>query len=505
MAAGLAPGVDISDFVSVSVTISRTAALYRNFGIGLILGSTPGVIDTSERLRFYTGITGVAQDFGTSAPEYLAALAYFSQSPQPGALFIGRWAQAATHGHIRGATLSPMQRLLSVFTAVSNGSLSLSIDGTARNITGINLSSALNLNGVASAIQTAIAAVVPGVTVKWDAVYNRFDIVSPTTGTASSVSYATASGSGTDLGPLMHLTSVDASAPVPGIAPETLVSAAATLANMSTAWYALLLAPASAPLDSDVIAVASFIEGIATSQSRIFGVTTQNANVLDGTQSADLASQLQSLNLARTFIQFSSNNAYAAASLFGRIATVDWEGSNTAITLAYKQQPGIASENIAESQFAALKAKNCNVYIKVNNGTSIVWAGVMTDGDFIDERVIADWFQNRIQVDVYNLMYGTQTKVPQNDAGMTQIGNRIKSSCEIGVTNQSISEGIWLGPPIGPINTGDNLPKGYYVYYPPVATQSDADRAARKSVPYQVLAKLAGAVHLVNVAAILDR
>jgi len=501
----MATGLNVADFVNVSVTIEPKAAQYRSFGVGLILGSTSGVIDTNERLRRYTSLDGVTQDFGTTAPEYLAAKDYFSQSPQPAVLYVGRWAQVATKGHIRGASLSPTQQLLTNFTSVTTGALSLTIDGTARNITGINLSGALNLNGVASLIQTALAAVVAGATVKYDSVYNRFDVASPTTGPTSSVGYATTAPSGTDLGPLLHLTSVDASAPVPGIAAESLVSAVATLANQSGAWYSLQVATSTPPTDSDHLAVAALIEGLSTSQSRIYGATLQNANVLDSTTSADLASLFKTGNFSRAFSQFSRNDPYAAESLFGRFATVDYEGSNTTITGAYKQEPGVAAEIITESQFGQIKAKNTNVFVSVQNGTQIIFPAVMANGDYIDERIGADWLQNRIQTDCYNLLYTTATKVPQTDAGMAQIKAVITRACAVAVANGFMAPGQWLGPNVGTLRTFDPLPAGFYIFAPSVSTQSQADRAARKSVPFQVCCKLAGAVHLISISVLLDR
>jgi hypothetical protein len=499
----MATGLNVADFVNVSVLIEPIAAQYRNFGVGLILGSTSGVIDTVERLRLYTSLSGVTQDFGTTAPEYLAAKDYFSQSPQPAVLYIGRWAQVATKGHVRGASLSPTQRLLTNFTSISTGALSLTIDGTARNITGIDLTTALNLNDVAQRIQTALAAVVAGATVKYDGVYNRFDVASPTTGPTSSVGYATTAPSGTDLGPLLHLTSVDASAPVPGIAAESLVSAVATLADKSGAWYSLQVATATPPTDSDHLAVAALIEGLSTSQSRIYGATIQNANAMDGTTSGDLASLLKPYG--RTYDQFSRNDPYAAESLFGRFATVDYEGSNTSITAAYKQEPGVTPEVLTESQFATLKSKNCNVFVAVQNGTQIIFPGVMANGDYIDERIGADWLQNRIQTDCYNLLYTTATKVPQTDAGMNTIKAVITAACQVAVANGFIAPGVWLGPNVGSLRTFDTLTSGFYIFAPPVSTQSQSDRAARKSVPFQVCCKLAGAVHLISISVLLDR
>lgn len=501
----MADGLNVADFVSVSVTISPKAAQYRNFGVGLILGSTPAVIDTAERLRQYSDLSGVTQDFGTTAPEYRAARNYFSQSPQPSVLMIGRWAQTATRGHIRGASLSPTQQILTNFTTVTAGSLSISIDGTPRNITGINLSGALNLNGVAQTIQTALAAVVPGAVVKWDSVYGRFDIASGTTGPTSSVGYATAAPTGTDLGPLLHLTSLDASAPVPGIAAESLLTAAAALADASGAWYSIIVASVTPPSDADLLAVSALVEGLSTSQSRIHGATLTNANVIDSTTSADLASALKTANYARTYSQFSRNDPYAVASLFGRFATVDYEGSNTTITGAYKQEPGIAAEKLAESQFSTIKAKNTNVFVAVNNGTQVIFPATMANGDYIDERIGADWLQNRIQTDCYNLLYTTATKVPQTDAGMNLIKTVIANACTVAVANGFIAPGVWLGPNVGTLRTFDVLTSGFYIFAPPVSTQSPTDRAARKSVPFQVCCKLAGAVHVISISVLLDR
>lgn len=499
----MATGLNVSDFVAVSLTIEPLAAQYRNFGIGKILGSTPNIIDVGERRRYYTTLDAVAQDFGTVAPEYLAARLYFSQEPQPAALYVARWARTPTAGLLHGAVLSSAQQLLTNFTAVAAGSLRLSINGTSRDFTGIDLSGALNLNGVAQVIQTAITAVVSGVTVKWDAVQKRFTITSGLTGPTSSVGYGAYAGSGTDLSTILHITALDASEPVPGRNAETLTSCIAALADRFTDWYSLQVATVNPPSDADYLAAAQLIEGLG--QSRIYGVTLTNANVLDPTSSGDLASLFKTLGLQRTYCQFSSTNPYAAESLFARAATVDFEASRSTITLAYKQEPGVVAENLTETNKITLDAKNVNYFANVNNGTAIVFPGKMSNGDYFDERHGGDWFQNRLQVDVYNLLYLTPTKVPQTDAGMDMIAAVIKLACEVGVENGLFAPGIWTGPPVGPIKTGDMLPKGYFVYTPPVASQSPADRAARKSVPFQVLCKLAGAVHLVSISVLLNR
>lgn len=233
----MAKGLDVSGVVRVSVTLQPIAAQERNFGTGLIVGSSP-IIDVSERKRLYTSAEAVATDFGVNAPEAKAATLYFSQEPQPEIVYVGRWAQTATAGLLRGATLSPTQRALGNFTAVTAGSMKISVDGTERTLTALNFSQALNLNGVAQIVQDALSAVSAGSTVKWDSVLGRFTVQSGTTGIASSVSYASAHSSGTDVSGLLHLTAADASAPVLGVDPETLPACISLFADMDSRDYA---------------------------------------------------------------------------------------------------------------------------------------------------------------------------------------------------------------------------------------------------------------------------
>lgn len=88
----MAQGLPVSNVVNVDVIMSPTAATGRNFGSLLILG-TSTVIPVSERIRLYTGSEDISADFGEDSPEYAAALDYFSQSPQPTQVYVGRWAK----------------------------------------------------------------------------------------------------------------------------------------------------------------------------------------------------------------------------------------------------------------------------------------------------------------------------------------------------------------------------------------------------------------------------
>ncbi|UVS87066.1 DUF3383 family protein [Burkholderia glumae] len=603
----MAKALPVARLISVAVTLTALAAQGANLNTALLLGASP-VIDTGERMRSYAQITDVANDFGTTAPEYLAAQLYFNQSPQPASLLIGRWAKTATSGVLNGGVLSTSQQAIAQWQAITNGAFNITIDGTVRNVSALNFSGASNLNGVASIVQAALASYA---TVVWNG--SKFLVTSKSSGTgaaasgtitltanpaandtvtingtavtfvaaapsgsqvliggsaaataanlqaflaasadanlsqcsysttgavttvtaialgnagnaitlaksssavtlsgatlsggvaASTVSYATSPGTGTDVSAMLGLTSSSASAPVAGIAAETPAACAALFLDQFSNKFLGMAFADSTVGDSDHIAVAQLIEA---DQAHLYGVTTQNAQALAPTVTSDLASQLKALALKYTMIQYSSTSPYAVVSALGRLLTVDFNGNSTTLTLMFKQEPGIVAEALTSTQADTLQAKNCNVYVGYDNNTSILQYGVTPSGIFVDSVYNALWFRNDIQTAVYNLLYTSPTKIPQTDAGNAQIAATISSVCDQAVTNGYLAPGVWNSAGFGAIVQGQTLSKGYYIYTPPIASQSQADREARKSVVFQIAAKEAGAIHSADIAVTVNR
>lgn len=372
-------GLPVSNVVNVDVIIGPRAATGRNFGSLLILG-TSTVIPVKERLRLYSSKEDIGSDFGVDSPEYEAATVYFSQSPRPKEVYVGRWAKTLATGEA----------------------------------------------GAAEKLMDAVNAV---------------------------MGY--------------------------------------------TNWYGLGIADKEDIADDDWLKVAAAVE--ASGVSRILAITISDPAIFDATSTGDLAYKLKAAKYGRTFVQYSSSSKYAALSAFGRAFTVNFNGSNTTITLKFKQEPGITYETLTTDQAAALDARNCNVFVYYQNDTAILQQGVMSSGDFFDERHGLDWLQNYVQTNLYNLLYTSTTKVPQTDAGVTRLLSNVEQSMDQSVTNGLVAAGVWNGGPIGQLDSGDTLTKGYYVYAQPLSEQAQADREARKAPVIQVACKLAGAVHFADV------
>ena len=492
----MAQGLNLADVVNVNVVIGPLAPANRSFGTLCIIGSS-NVIDVVERLRYYTTLSGVLADFGTTAPEALAAQLYFGQSPTPTLLAIGRWAQAPTPAILHGGGLSVTQQLMSNFNSITNGGFSVVISGSATpaNVTGLNLTTLTNLSQVAAAIQAASAG---ALFVSWDGV--RFNLT--TVQIPGTISYASAPTTiGTDISGLLQLQVGQALVPVPGQALETPLQAAQLLANLRSDWYAFMFA-ASLP-DVDNLALAAFAEG--SSPTRMYGFTTNKTAELTSPNTATVGYQLAQLNFAHTVWVYSSSNPYAVAGLFGRALTVDFTGNNTTLTLKFKQIIGLAPENLSETQAIALGVNHGNVFVAYANGASIIQQGTTAGGRFFDEVHGLDWLSNYVQAGQFNLLYTSTTKVPQTDAGITRMLTQLESDLAQAVTNGLVAPGVWNASGFGQLGSGMTLSKGFYVYAPPIATQSQADRDARKSPTMQAAVKLAGAVHSANIILNINR
>ncbi len=481
-------GLNVGRLVSVTVNLAPLAAARRGFGTLLVAGDS-NVIDGSERFRTYVDLESVAGDFGTSAPEYQAASLYFGQSPRPQQLMIGRWIRTATAARLKGGSLTTAEQALSNWTSITTGSFKITIDGTEKTVTGLNFSAVTNLNGVASAIN----AVLTGGTIAWDG--SRFTVTSSTTGATSSVGYASAAATGTDISGLLKLTSSTALAPVPGYAAETPVQAVAVFANQSGMWYGLSFAASTMPTDDQLIAVGEFIEG--ASITRIFGVTETDTRVLDATYTDDLASRFKALNYKRTCVQYSPNE-FAICSLMGRAFSVNFAANRSTITLMYKQEPGVVAELLSETQAQTLKAKRCNVFVRYQNDTAIIQYGVMSGQAYFDEIHGLDWFADALQNAEYNLLYQSKTKVPQTDAGQNQLVTVAANVCQEAINNGLVAPGQWNADGFGQLERGDYLSEGFYIYTAPMASQDQSIREQRIAPPIQIALKLAGAIHEID-------
>lgn len=502
-------GLPISKLISVSSTLAAAAAQAINFNSLLILGDS-NVVNVKDRLRLYSSLTAIGTDFGQNAPEFLAARDFFAQAPQPPQVFIGRWAKTATAGLNLGGVLSTTQQAMSNWTTIVAGSFKVAIDGSAvTNVPCGSFAAAGNLNAVAAIIQTALRAIATGgftlSTCTWNAASGQFQIASGTTGATSTVSALTA-GNANDFSAQLLMTAGTLSELVAGIGAESALAAVTTIDAMATQWYGLTFAAGVANVDisdADYQAVAAYIE--AAPNPHLFGITTSEAQAAVSPDTTSIGAVLKTFGYNRTGFQWSSTDPYAVCSALGKLLTTNFLANTSTITLAWQTEPGVQAETLTSAQAAALDANNYMYFANFNNATAIIVNATVASGHFFDEIIGVDWLVNFIQTNLFNTLAQAGTKIPQTDDGMNILATSIEASLTQSVNNGLLGPGTWTAAGFGQLKTGQYLANAWYVFAPPIATQAASARAARQSVPFQIAAKLAGAVHGVSASLVVNQ
>lgn len=506
MAASAVPQVlPVSRLVTASVNLSPLAAQTRNFGTLLVISDSQNPsVSQSHRIFTYGSFQEVLDDIGDpDDPVVKAAGLYFGQSPVPRTMMVGLWAKTALPARLIGGQLTTSEQAIGNFNTITNANITISINGNPQTTGPLDWTGFTTLAQVAASIQGALT----GVTVNFTG-SKRFLITTTASGATDTLSYVTFPGTGTDVSAQLKLTAATAFQLNQGLDAESPAHVVTTMIGLSNAWYGCMFAPLSNYLipAADDVQVAAIIE--AADPTRLFGVSTYDGNVLDPNSTTDVAYLLSAGNYKRSFVQYSTDanvGLFVVASFFGRAFSVNFAAANSTINLMFKQEPGVIAESLGTNDANTLQTKRANVFVKYANNTSIIQYGTMAGPAYFDEIQNLDWFSDALQEAAYNLLYLSPTKIPQTDAGENQIVTALQNVCSQAVTNGMIGPGVWNGPSIGSLNSGDTLKSGFYIFAQPLALQSQSDRDARKAPPITICIKLAGAFNTIDLIIDVNR
>src|SRR5579863_3316795 len=143
--------IDINSIVGASNQVPS-----RNLG-GRIF--TDNVLVPPQSFITITEASDALTYFGSSSVEYARAVYYFSfinkAGSSPQSMDFARWVDSDVAPMIFGNVQS---QVLATYTAITNGSFTLSIGAETSNLTGLDFSAAASLSDVAGIIETAIQA-----------------------------------------------------------------------------------------------------------------------------------------------------------------------------------------------------------------------------------------------------------------------------------------------------------------------------------------------------------
>ena len=137
----------------------------------------------------------------------------------------------------------------------------------------------------------------------------------------------------------------------------------------------------------------------------------------------------------------------------------------------------------------ALEKDPASYYIKIGN-TGLVQGGKVRAGEWIDVIRFRDWLKADMQTRVFQVLKSNR-KVPFTDSGIGLVE---------GAMERSLKEGQDIGG-IAPTeyDSDDNAIPGYQVSVPRVSDLTEAQRKSRKLPNCNYSARLAGAIHVVEI------
>lgn len=484
--------IKITQFTDASIIVTPTGVGGGNFGIlGFLTNEsdtflTGRGISVAERARTYTSLASVGGDWATSSEVYLAATAFYAQTPQPKDFTVLVAFETAQAAQLIGGGSDTVAELVNITT----GAFNIDVDGGTLNITGLDFSGDTTYDEIAATISTALNIALVGTTCTHNG--TQFLVTSPTTGITSTISFATEAGTGTtgaSLGMLQYQALVSN-----GIAPETPVQALANVITQGIDFIGLVTNKKYRDVSGQAVGTNSAdIADWCEAAKKIFMNTSNDLTVLSSVITTDIASQLKAKTLRYSLTTFSKNpNEYVSASIFGRAASVNFEGINTTITLNLKQAPTVTVEDLTPNEFAVLRSKYASAVVKIGKTVNAYTDSRMASGSWLDTTHGLMWLEYRIETDMFNLLYQSGTKVPYTQAGINLAIARLERSLEAGVRNGLAGPGF--------LPDGTYLPNGYVVTSVALGDVSAGDKGNRvyNGLGFKMVG--AGALHEINIS-----
>jgi len=497
--------VSIKNVISVTLLQGGSLAMADNPNVvAMITSEQQGPISSASRYRIYSEAASVATDFGTASQAYDFALSFFATQPNAtnagGFLVIGFWRGAdedvaATAASLNGAQLSEAT-VVSALQQVADGAFDVDIDGVTENLTALDFQATTTLDEIAVVIDTALTGGTAAV------VDQRIVITSSTTGATSLITFATDPGTGTFIGQTLALTSGSGGFLTQGAALATLV-AETKLAGIAELRSQVKFRGAmfiDNPTDEESKTLAEWGQANDVLQYDVFESPT---NLLVDPTNVVWDIKLSSLTNYR-MLYSKAGNRKLAASYMARVHTVNFGAENSALTMHLKEL-SVAAEEYSQTEVNNAKMVGLDLYTTIKLTPVILTSGANV---FTDERYNLIALVDFIQVDMYNLLKLTGTKIPQTRRGVNQLIDQAEKTTRQFVRAGVAAPGTWSSPDyFGNRETFEQsiINNGFYWLAGSLAAQAQNSREARESPVLQGAVKMAGAVHSVDLIVVVNR
>lgn len=387
----------------------------------------------------FTGGSAIALEnigdyFGVTSDEYAFASKYFQPNKKgmsPQKISFSGVSTSDTSAMIigvRGVKLADVQ-------AITAGTLSLTVNGTLKEYDNINLSSATNFNGVATALTSIVTS--DGLAVEYETETGRFNIKTVTAGEEQVLGFAEGS-----VAELLGWTESDGVL-VEGHDGMTALETVVDSEGLSNNFFSFCFL--GVELDNnDITGLAEWVNTQNVKYLFSLGVTPSNAETI-----ANLVKNYDGVALTLDIY-----DEMAEFMPMSRIASIDYTRPNSAISMFYQQFNGVnasVNKTSVAQEYDALRVNYYGATSQAGQEVLFYQNGVL-QGSITDMGVYANeaWLKDSFVTGILNMRLALDT-LPANNVG---VGMVISSMME--TINLSLYNGVTM-----PGKTLNNTQKAY--------------------------------------------
>lgn len=452
-------------------------------------------LPTGQAVSFATA-DSVGEYFGFTSAEYQAAAVYFKgfdgSTIKPGSLIFFAYNKSEEGAFLLGSSVKSLS--LTALKKLS-GSLSVQVDGQEKTVESIDLSSARSFSSAAESISSLLS----DVSVTFDSQLQAFKIASSTTGTSSSISFAT--GTIADALGLSENAGAKLSQGSTTTTPtETMQAVIGSTLNWAT------FTTITEPTLEEKLEFAKW----SNNQNQRFLYVGWGKEAT-ATQSGDTTSFGAKLKEAA----YSGATAVyggldKAAFLCGTVASIDFTEKQGRITLKFKGQSGLTADVTDATIAKNLEDNGYNYYgawATANDRFLFLSPGQISgEWKWIDAYINQIRLNSQLQLAIITLLTSAKS-VPYNDVGIALQRAACNDPINEALNFGSIQVGVSLSEQQKAIinnYTGVDAAsqveaQGYYLYIGKATAQT---RGNRESFPMKLFYTDGGSLHSVNLASI---
>tara|TARA_R110002020_G_scaffold213427_1_gene420238 strand:+ start:35394 stop:36788 length:1395 start_codon:yes stop_codon:yes gene_type:complete len=461
---------DPKEIVDVEITRNTVVIDTQDFNAVLLL--TDDQFMSPDRVRKYNDLSSMLTDGATSDSDtYKAATGYFSQTPRPTQLLVGR----------RGATEltislpeTEVENNKQYDIVVNNTTYSATASGTAELDT-------------AQAVEDILTALAAAVTVDAD-----ITAPVPTPAGAATVAVLTIANNAAIDGPedgLAH----------DYTALEDLATAIAAIRSDNDKWYMMGYTNHTTTEQTALAVIVETLDKLAFVSSQTDS-SKDLVNQSNPAASDDVMGLLFEADYDRSSGIFAGNadEGYREMAWLGKKSTAN-PGSTTWMFANLKGQ---SADGLSDNESQNIRDKNGNTYETIA-GVNMVREGKVSSGEYIDIMRGADYLKSRIWSEVLRLLVTTAnagSKVPLTDDGVQQIVAIVEAEIKRSISQDFIKPFVTVEDAAGQTVRAAS----YEIQVDPVDSIPANQRAQRIAPTIKFIAALSGAVHKTVIRGVLN-